>query len=210
MIAVCTPIRDRVNPGFMRSLMEIDLLRPWVLLDAHGYGVANSRNLIAQEAMNIPKVTHLLWIDDDAVFPPDAARKLLAHDMMIVGGLCFGRKHPYPPILLHKDRDPKIGYRYEYDYPRGLVEVDAIGMHFALIKREVFESITRKLKPGEGPFTERALGEDVSMCERARECGYRIMADTTVEIGHIGSVIVNSTFAKRNRDCEVNPWKMVR
>lgn len=30
------------------------------------------------------------------------------------------------------------------------------------------------------------LGEDYAFCERARRCGYRIVADTTVRLQHIG------------------------
>jgi hypothetical protein len=31
------------------------------------------------------------------------------------------------------------------------------------------------------------LAEDFSFCERARQCGYKIMADTTVRLLHIGT-----------------------
>ncbi|MGQ9918681.1 MAG: hypothetical protein ACUVS7_14815 [Bryobacteraceae bacterium] len=31
------------------------------------------------------------------------------------------------------------------------------------------------------------LAEDYAFCERARQCGFRIMADTTVRLWHIGS-----------------------
>ena len=31
------------------------------------------------------------------------------------------------------------------------------------------------------------LAEDFSFCERARQCGYKIMADTTIRLWHIGN-----------------------
>ena len=31
------------------------------------------------------------------------------------------------------------------------------------------------------------LAEDFAFCERARQCGYTILADTTIRLGHIGS-----------------------
>ena len=31
------------------------------------------------------------------------------------------------------------------------------------------------------------LAEDFAFCERARQCGYRIMADTTIRLWHVGS-----------------------
>jgi hypothetical protein len=30
------------------------------------------------------------------------------------------------------------------------------------------------------------LGEDYAFCERARQCGYKIMADTSIRLWHIG------------------------
>ncbi|OYV82706.1 MAG: hypothetical protein B7Z73_16860 [Planctomycetia bacterium 21-64-5] len=30
------------------------------------------------------------------------------------------------------------------------------------------------------------MSEDYSFCERARQCGYRVWADTTVRLGHLG------------------------
>jgi hypothetical protein len=31
------------------------------------------------------------------------------------------------------------------------------------------------------------LGDDYSFCERARQCGYKIMADTSIRLWHIGN-----------------------
>jgi hypothetical protein len=33
------------------------------------------------------------------------------------------------------------------------------------------------------------LSEDYSFCERARRCGYKIWADTTIRLGHIGKYV---------------------
>lgn len=30
------------------------------------------------------------------------------------------------------------------------------------------------------------MGEDYAFCERARQCGYKIMADTSIRLWHIG------------------------
>jgi len=31
------------------------------------------------------------------------------------------------------------------------------------------------------------LGEDYAFCERARQCGYKVFADTTIRVHHIGN-----------------------
>ena len=34
------------------------------------------------------------------------------------------------------------------------------------------------------------FGEDVSFCWRARQCGYDIWADSSIEFGHVGQCVV--------------------
>jgi hypothetical protein len=41
--------------------------------------------------------------------------------------------------------------------------------------------------PDPGPTTPWYLAEDYAFCERARQCGYKIWADTRVRLTHIGS-----------------------
>ena len=38
------------------------------------------------------------------------------------------------------------------------------------------------------------VGEDLSFCWRARQCGYNIVVDPEVELGHIGHITVNRKF----------------
>jgi hypothetical protein len=139
------------------------------------------------------------------VFEADSFERLYAHDLPIVGGLCHNRRPPYMPILM---REYDGGYAFVYDFDRevdgkGLIEVDATGAAFLLVKREVFERIA---ETKEEPFAIRGPGEDVSFCLRAKELGYKIFVDTTVEIGHVGEVVVGSDFARRNRDFVIFPW----
>jgi SAM-dependent methyltransferase len=192
-----------------QSIRDISLPRPYHLLDPRGYTVEDARNMIVAGALTLdPHVTHLLWIDDDMVFERDAAERLLDRDLPIVGGLCHNRRHPYMPILMRKwpPGVPARGYGYVYDWESEveaggspIMEVDATGAAFLLVKREVFEKL------GPNPFRNTGGGEDVSFCERARAAGYSIKVDTSLDIGHIGEVIVNKAFAK-TRTFAFNPW----
>lgn len=201
VIAVCMPMARGVHPATMRSLLGADIPRPWHLFDPVGYQVDNARNMITQDACNTEDVTHLLWVDDDMTFSRDAVQRLLAHDLPIVGGLCHNRRHPYMPILVHFT---ERGFSFQYDYPEGLIEVDATGAAFLLTKKEVYFKIREQF--AEGPWTVLHTGEDISFCQRARAAGYKIMVDTTVKIGHMGEIEVNEDFAKRNRQFKANPW----
>ena len=71
----------------------------------------------------------------------------------------------------------------------------------------MYERIALGLKKDEGPYTREDGGEDVSFCQRARAVGYDIKVDTTLDIGHVGEVIVNADFARRNRDLYPFAWR---
>jgi GT2 family glycosyltransferase len=211
VLAVCLPNMGQIHIQTMRSLLDLDIPKPYHCLDRREVTIDQARNELTGAViydLACADVTHLLWIDDDMVFAPDSLQRLLAHDLDIVGGLCHGRRAPhYAPILLKKQGGSLMGYAYQHDYIRGLVEVDATGGAFLLVKREVFVSIENKFTtPGEGPWSHRGSGEDTAFCERAKECGYKIFVDTSLEIGHIAEVVVDSAFSKKNRVSEFNPW----
>jgi hypothetical protein len=205
VVAIIMPVREWVHTNTNRSILRLRIPRPVHYLDKTDAPVEAARNLLTAAALRIPDLTYLLFIDDDMIFNEDAFERLAAHDLPIVGGLCHNRRPPYMPILM---REYNKGYAFVYDYERevdsnGLIEVDATGAAFLLVKREVFEKIATT---GEEPFAIRGPGEDVSFCRRAKELGYPIHVDTTVEIGHVGEVTVTSDFARRNRDFVIFPW----
>ncbi len=201
VVAICTPIARHVPPAALRSRLSIDLPRPYHYFDMVSHSVEHARNLLTEIVLNEEAVTHLLWIDDDAVFAPDAARRLLAHDLPIVGGLCFGRRHPYFPTLM---QFTERGFAWMYDYPEGLVEVGATGAHFLLTKKEVYFDIFKRFP--EAPWTNLGLGEDVAFHQRAGAVGIKTFVDTTVKIGHLGEVVIDEAFAQRHRTGKLNPF----
>lgn len=208
-LAVCTPWASK--PEALFSKCFIDLLnaipRPYELFIRHERPVADARNEITAAALAMPSVTHLLWIDDDMTFRPDYAARLLAHDLPVVGGLCFNRRSPYHPVLAkswHPGSGLEEGYGWIYDPPHsGLIEVDGTGGAFLLVRREVFEKI------GKGGWWDQRddISEDLSFCRRVKEAGHQIFVDCGVEVGHLGQVVVDRAFAERNRSVEVLAWR---
>jgi teichuronic acid biosynthesis glycosyltransferase TuaG len=251
-IALCTPMSGRggIASQFFNSwrFMRRDFLGPfgWYQFQKEGLPIEMARNMLTTEALEAPipgapagarQVTHLMWIDDDMVFPHDLLMRLLAHDLPFVGGLCHDRRHPYKPVM-ERHLDPKWGcdpgaYGWLFDFPKDqLVEVDATGGACLLVKREVYEKIRedecrlRVEKEFGGPFDSNSHAgeryrvllseycdwwsitdhpghsEDLAFCDRVRTAGYKIFVDTSLDIGHIGQVIVNSAFAELNREFE--------
>lgn len=207
LLAICMPMARGAHPSTVHDLLMLEDVRPYHYVERVGQQVDWARNQITEQVLAIPGVTHFLWIDDDMTFPPDAAKRLLAHDLPIVGGLCHNRRHPFMPILMHMT---ERGFAYQYDYPEGLVEVAATGAAFLLVKREVLAEISEKCNKakGEAPWMPMGLGlgEDVSFCLRAAQLGYKIKVDTTLKIGHIGESVIDEAFARRNRMFKGRPW----
>jgi hypothetical protein len=192
---------------------------------------------------SLPAVTHLFWTDDDMVYPPESLKSLLERDLDFVGGLCHNRRHPYNPVIA-RNYHPSWGfekgtYGWLFDFPKEtLLEVDATGGAFLLIKREVFENIRqrecelmveagvelgkysassdeakadlKKLLSEWGdwwtPGENEGLSEDLSLCRRAKNAGHRIFVDTGLDIGHVGKVVIDTAFARRNRQFEYSQW----
>jgi hypothetical protein len=200
VLAVCMPMARGIHPATNRCLLA-GIPRPYHLFDPVGFQVDVARNMITSEACQYRDVTHLMWIDDDMTFAPDAVQRLVDRDLPIVGGLCHNRRHPYMPILV---KETQRGCSFMYDYPEGLVEVDATGAAFLLVKKEVFFKMYETT--GEGWWTPKGVSEDISFCRRARQAGYKVFVDTRVKIGHMGEVEVEETFARHNRQFQVNPW----
>ncbi len=119
----------------------------------------------------------LLFVDSDMVVPPDLLTRLIDANRDIVSALAFRRTPGYEPCIFKKctTRDAK----FYLDYPKGLIEIEGVGMACTLIKRRVFEAV-----PEPWFFPHKILGEDLSFCIRARKAGFKIFCDTELICGH--------------------------
>ena len=177
VVAICVPMARACHPTTMQCIFGLKLPKPLHFFPLVGHQVSDARNLITQECFKYEDITHILWIDDDMIFAPEDAQRLLDLHLPIVGGLCHNRRHPFMPILV---KNTIRGLSFMYEYPEGLVEVDSTGAAFLLVEKHVFAAIHEKYK--EGPWTSLGLGgEDVSFCARARDVGFKVFVDTRVE-----------------------------
>jgi hypothetical protein len=131
--------------------------------------------------------SHLFFIDDDTLVPPDGLLKLLAHDVPIVSGFYTQRRAPFWPIPV---RECGKQYVHITKYCKGLQEVDGVGAGCLLIKREVLEAMSEPYFHYWSDRMNDMTTEDIYFCEKARELGYPILLDFDVQCRHITTVPV--------------------
>ena len=139
-----------------------------------------NRERIVRQAIRF-HYTHLLFIDSDMWFQPEAANQLIARDKDIIGVNANFRKFPLKSTvrLLEKQTEGKE-----------ILLCESIGMGFTLIKTEVFKNLPQPWffwKSNErGELVE---GEDYWFCSLARRAGFKIWVDLTVSVKHEGSYL---------------------
>ena len=200
---IAIPCLDMVPVEFMTSL--INLRKP----EGTSYAVQancmiyDSRNNLAAKAL-MNGYDRVLWLDSDMVFEPDLLERLSGvmekQNLDYVTGLCFKRHIPTGPCI-YRDIVNEMGENgsvrteaiaYE-DYPQdSLFEVAGSGFAAVLVKTELLKVVWEKYGPPFNPMVQ--MGEDLSFCWRARQCGYKIIVDPAVELGHIAHITVNRTF----------------
>ena len=166
------------------------------------YGCPNvdiARAEIASQALR-EGATELMWIDADVQFNPNDVEKLRNHNLPICAGLYPKKGHAEMACHFLPGTE-----RVMLGKQGGLIEMQFVGLGFAHTRAEVYSrmkeqfelpdcnqrfgpAITPWFQPSvvNDPLCTWYLGEDYSFCTRARMCGFKVMADTSIRLGHIG------------------------
>lgn len=150
------------------------LTTPVTVLTNESPYVHLNRQRIAQQAKGF---THLLFVDTDMFFEPDALERLLAHDKDIIGAEYNYRQLP---LKTTRQGGEKVG---------NLLKCDVMGTGFLLIKTSVFEKLPQPWFFYKHDGDEIIEGDDVWFCNRAKEAGFDIWCDPEVKIFHIGEFL---------------------
>ena len=203
-ILIAVPCMDQVPAQFAHSLatltsygIEDTEISIWFNL---GSLVYTSRNEIAKRAL-LDQADLVMWFDSDMVFNPDTLIRMLqyidaGHDM--VTGVYYRRTIPFSPTI-YKDMDideaKQEAVWTEFDeIPSEPFEVAACGFGCVLMRSEVFVAVFGKFGNMFSPIGN--VGEDIAFCWRARQCGYSILADPSISLGHVGYNIITKDFYK--------------
>jgi GT2 family glycosyltransferase len=168
-----------------------------------------ARNLIADYALD-KGFDWLVQLDDDATFPPDLLRRLLAHDKDVVTALAYQRKIPHLPCIYTVGEDSLMGAPCQDWEHTGLRKVDVSGFHCSAMKTSVIARLRKGRAAAEGvtavPGTREyyggfeKMGEDFCFSTNCRRLGIPIYCDTELISGHLGtSTEVNEEYVRRFR-----------
>jgi GT2 family glycosyltransferase len=162
------------------------------------------RNDIVRKAFN-STCSHLIFMDTDQEYPADAIVKLCKHaeqGKLFVAGIVHRRYPTFDPIasrgrLHHYEPIPRAEC-----YSGDLIEVTGIGTGFVML---AIQEITKKVKlpwfkirkgvkGADGKIFD--VGEDLGLCSRLQKAGIKMYADTSIQIGHQATLMINREFSE--------------
>ena len=197
---VLVPYIGSIVPPCERGLQELER-RGYHVRRVGGYAaIDQGRSQMATDAL-LDGYEETMWIDSDVEFHPDSVDRLRSHGLPITCGIYpqKGKRalasHVLPGTL-----------QVVFGKGGGLTEILYAGAGFLHVRREVYLTIqcelrlpmcNERFRTPMVPFFYSMLhptddgtwylAEDYAFCERARQCGYKIIADTTIRLAHIGS-----------------------
>lgn len=189
-ILIALPTAKNIEPMTFHSIYHMIIPEGYEcqLQFFYGYQVDQIRNMIANAVIE-DNYDYLLSIDSDIILPSDTLVKLLSQNKDIISGMYRQRKHHehIVEIFMRNEYGGVMQVPY-YDMPdKDVFEIDACGMGVCLIKSEVFKKMSQPWFLYHSSLEEGGtLSEDVYFCMKAQEHGFKIWADKTIQVPHIG------------------------
>lgn len=207
-VAISNRMGKHPEPLFVKSLLRLCLagLRPgdtvlddWPVAEPHHVAA----NKLALWFLTKTDCDSLLFLDDDMSFSPFALEAMRANEENwiydVAMGFCTFRTPP-PHAVAYRLSDEQPGmpkalggemYNALAHLPEsGAIEVDAVGLAFTLVRREVLESMVGEYGPEWTSWFDFGLHsemEDIRFSKRVREHGFTMCVDTSAKIGHVGT-----------------------
>lgn len=195
-ILIAVPCMDSVPAQFCQSLSVLNKYEECAIAFQMGSLIYTSRNNLATMAIQ-KEMDYVLWLDSDMIFSPDVLKRLIEDRDKgdIITGIYYRRVQPFKPVLFSKLDIDDNGCDWEGydDYPEDEVfEIEGCGFGCVLTPVSAFMDVMAKFGDMFAPIG--GVGEDLSFCWRAKQCGYKIVADPQIQCGHVGHYVVDKSF----------------
>jgi hypothetical protein len=192
-IAICTPVHGSPRAEYTYSLARLCIAstRPPHSIDVEviigGHPLVQRARMELLKAARQMDASHMLFIDADQSFPPDALIRLLQHEKPVIAAN-YGRRYPpFKPVTQGMDGGVVVSTPGQ-----GIEQVGQIGLGLCLIELAALDVI-------DGPLFEVIMlpsgefqGEDGNFCAKLRAAGIPIFVDhdLSCEVGHVGDYTV--------------------
>lgn len=210
-LLIATPHTRPFYGEFVDCLLRVLKPPPTIFARVEGQAVDEARNALVTYFLNHEaNLSHLLFVDSDAMFSEESIVRLIERKKPIITGVMYRRALPPLPTmgwyLGQRTKGGKHIYKfgegvkavYEYAMRMGidetvpqnhfvlpksdndLLEIDGAGMHFTLIRREVIEAM-------QFPWfvmNPGSAGEDFYFFHKAMRLGFKAFTDLSVQTGH--------------------------
>lgn len=182
-ILIAIPTNKGIEPETFRSIYNLTLPEnvKTNFEFFYGYQVDQIRNLIAEWGKNYD---YVFCVDSDIILPEDALTKLYESDKDIVSGVYMQRKHEEQILELYNEK----GNIPANELIHGLMEVKGCGFGCVLVKGAVFNGMKYPHFHYKSALNHNdTYSEDTYFCDKAKEQGFKVWADTTLICEHVGS-----------------------
>lgn len=144
------------------------------------------------------KCKYTVMLDSDMVPPQDMLIKMVSYleahqEIDLVSGMAFKRTPPFQPCVY-----TDLEYNLEEQKPmltspvvfpdEGMLPLAGVGMACCMIRTDLFDRIDEKKKDKKYFFPLPNLGEDLTFCLIARKCGAKMLADLSIDVGHVSAM----------------------
>ncbi len=200
-ILIAVPCMDQVSARFAQSLATLKKVGKCTVSFLIGSLIYDSRNKLAGYAVSM-EADYILWLDSDMVFQPDTLERMMKvldehPEIEVLSGLYFRRGTPFTPVLFKKlevDEEGLLDFEDYKDLPDELFEIAGCGFGCVLMRTDCLLNIAAKEGGGYWFSPIANAGEDCAFCMRARDNGYKIYCDPTIECGHMAYTPVTRDF----------------
>lgn len=190
-IAWAIPFDEIVFSRWVINLLGLRIQQWDDIITSTSTYLPDARNICHQNFVETSTAPWLIMLDSDVMPPPDFVERLLKHaedeEVQMVGGWYRKKGEPYDPVVYkYEEYDEEKGHLYSIITKpgKGLVEVDGAGAGCWLMSREVAEAL------GPRPYNMEDGGEDLTLCRKVKELGYKLWIDWDIAAAHTGVAIV--------------------
>jgi len=165
---------------------------PWDdVVVARSTYLPDARNMVHNNFVNKSKCEWLFMLDTDVLPPPGIIERFLEHaksGKKMIGGWYRKKGEPYLPVVYDYRFQAEGDGIHLWD-PReqpgtGVESVDGAGAGCWFMHREVAEALGNK------PYDMEHGGEDLVLCKKVSEIGYKMWIDWDMACAHIGVATV--------------------